>query len=77
MNSAKLLSVCLCGAGLFAAVILLVDKGAPSTRTEAVRTVEASPKPAVQVKDADVKARSNRLRRPTKAGTNLGQFKPI
>ena len=63
MNS-TLLSVSLCGAGLCTAAILLtqhptcssggaevaiVDKDTPSTRAEVVRTVEASPKPAVQV----------------------------
>jgi hypothetical protein len=59
-----LLSVCLFVAGLCTAATLLmqhpapslrgaevaiVDKGGPSTRTEVVMTVEASPKPAVQV----------------------------
>jgi hypothetical protein len=59
-----LLSVCLFLAGLCTAATLLmqhparslggvevaiVDKGAPSTRTEVAMTVEASPKPAVQV----------------------------
>jgi len=63
MNS-TLLSVCLTGAGLFTAAILLmqhparsvggaevaiVDKDEPSPRTEVVGMVEASPKPAVQV----------------------------
>jgi hypothetical protein len=63
MNS-TLLSVCLTGAGLCTAAILLmrhpacslggaevaiVDKNAPSTRAEVVMRVEASPKPAVQV----------------------------
>jgi hypothetical protein len=63
MNS-TLLSVCLTGAGLYTAAILLmhhpassvrgaevasVDKDAPSKKTEVVRMVEASPKPAVQV----------------------------
>jgi len=64
MNSTTLLSVCLCGAGLCTAAILLmqhparslggtevarVDKDAPSIRTEVVGSVEAPPKVAVQV----------------------------
>jgi hypothetical protein len=64
MNDTVLLSVCLFGAGLCAAATLLmqhparslggvevaiVDKGAPSPRTEVAMTIEASPKPAVQV----------------------------
>jgi len=63
MNS-TLLSVCLCGAGLCTAAIMLmqhptcssgvamvamVDKDSPATKTEVVRTVEASPKTAVQI----------------------------
>jgi hypothetical protein len=93
-----LLSVCLFVAGLCTAATLLmqhparslggaevaVDKGAPSARTEVVRTVEASPKPAAQVPAPPKPAKKPRAPAPKDvdvtgsvkptAKTNQGQY---
>jgi hypothetical protein len=89
MNS-TLLSVCLCGAGLCTAAIMLmqhptcssggamvamVDRDVPSTKTEVVRTVEASPKAAVQIPTPPKPTKKPRV--PTPKDVNVtGSVKP-
>src|SRR5262249_3108336 len=99
MDDTTLLSACLFGAALCTAATLvmqhparslggaevaIVDKGAPSARTEVVRTVEAPPKPAAQAPPPPKPAKKPRAPAPKDvdvtgsvkptAKTNQGQY---